>query len=145
MASPALTPESLARLHAAGMTGSRPWSRAEFADLLARSGVFAVGDAQGAALGRVILDEAELLTLVSHPAARRRGHGRAALAAFHSEALTRGAVSVFLEVDAANAPALALYRSCGYAQTGCRRGYYAHPGQPASDALTMTLRLGRAA
>ena len=60
-----MTPEAMAALHARTMTTPRPWSREEFAALLGSPGVFAVGEPTGFALGRVVLDEAELLTLNS--------------------------------------------------------------------------------
>ena len=51
----------MAALHARAFAGQgRAWSAAEFADLLASSLVFAVGDTRGFALGRVIADEAEV-------------------------------------------------------------------------------------
>nr|WP_245866644.1 GNAT family N-acetyltransferase [Kandeliimicrobium roseum] len=135
-----MSPEALARLHAAAME-SRGWSAAEFAALLAQRGVFVTGDSRCFALGRVVVDEAELLMLATDPAHRRQGLGRATLAAFHEEARARDAATAFLEVDEANRAARALYAAAGYAETGRRRGYYRHDGGPATDALTMALRL----
>ena len=51
-----------------------------------------------------------------------------------------GAESLFLEVAADNAPALALYRGLGMVEIGRRKGYYpasAGAGAPRRDALTM--------
>jgi GNAT superfamily N-acetyltransferase len=79
----------MAALHAAAMTVPRPWTEAEFAALLSTPGTFATGDATAFALGRAILDEAELLTIATHPGRRRRGLGRACLAAFEAEARAR--------------------------------------------------------
>lgn len=132
-----MTPEALAALHAAGFTHPRPWSAAEFADLLAARGVFVAGDAEGFVLGRVIADEAELLTLAVAPGARRAGRGRALLAAFEAEAAARGAVSAFLEVAADNAAARALYAGAGWSETGRRRAYYSAPGGARVDAVLM--------
>jgi ribosomal-protein-alanine N-acetyltransferase len=131
----------MAALHAAAMTIPRPWSAAEFASLLATPGTFATGDTRAFALGRVILDEAELLTIATHPGHRRRGHGRAALAAFESEARASGAAVAHLEVAAGNAPALALYDGAGYRRTGLRRGYYRAPDGAAVDAVLMAKAL----
>jgi ribosomal-protein-alanine N-acetyltransferase len=136
-----VTPEALAVLHAAAMTTPRPWSEAEFAALLATPGTFATGDDRVVAMGRVILDEAELLTIATHPGHRRLGLGRAALEAFESEARARGATIAHLEVAADNAPALALYESAGYARTGLRRGYYRSAGGARVDAVLMAKAL----
>lgn len=130
-------PETLAAIHAAAMILPRPWSVAEFASLLSFPGTFATGAAQAFALGRVILDEAELLTLATHPDHRRQGLARAALSAFETEALDRGAATAFLEVAENNAPARALYCAAGYTVTGRRPGYYRTTGAAPVDALLM--------
>jgi [ribosomal protein S18]-alanine N-acetyltransferase len=127
----------MAALHAAAMTVPRPWTEAEFAALLSTPGTFATGDATAFALGRAILDEAELLTIATHPDHRRLGLGRARLAAFEAEAAARGARTAHLEVAAGNAAALALYEGAGYARTGLRRGYYATASGPAADAILL--------
>ena len=75
-------------------------------------------------VGRVIADEAELLTLVVGRAARRRGTGRTLLARFEAEARTRGAEEAFLEVAADNAAARGLYAGAAWYEAGRRRGYY---------------------
>ena len=127
----------MAALHAASFTMPRPWSTAEFRDLLASPRVFALtAGPQGLLLGQVVVDEAELLTIAVHPAQRQQGLGRGLVQDFLAEAARRGAASAFLEVAASNAPALALYRGCGFAETGTRRGYY-HGPEGAVDAVLM--------
>ncbi len=132
-----MTTEALARLHAAAFTHPRPWSAQEFAQLLNSPHVFVVGDARAFAMGRVIADEVELLTIATDPAHRRQGLGTATLAAFHDTARARGAASAFLEVAADNHAARALYHQAGYAQTGLRKAYYRRPDGQASDAVVM--------
>ncbi len=149
-----MTPKALATLHALAMPKGRAWGEKSFADLLASPGIFlslvpsslskyAGGGEQsergaeppttataqsaqipGFALGRVTLDEAELLTLAVHPDHQRRGLGRICLAAFESEALERGATRAFLEVAASNRAARTLYAKAGWAEDGKRPGYY---------------------
>lgn len=130
-----MTPEALAALHAQGFTTPRPWSAAEIASLLASPGVFLIGDVRGFALGRTVLDEAELLTLVTAPGQRRRGLGRSLLVAFGADARRLGATRAFLEVAADNAPALALYQSAGWGVDGRRRGYYQTQAGRRIDAI----------
>lgn len=136
-----MTPAALAALHAAAFTTSRPWSAAEFATLLDSPGILLVGDAEGIALGRVTLDEAELLTIAVPPSLRRAGRGRAVLAAFETAVAARGATRLFLEVADDNAAARALYAGAGYEESGRRPGYYTAPDKRRSDALVLTKSL----
>ena len=132
-----MTPQALADLHAASLTVPRPWSASEFASFLASPQVFCLTRGQdGLLLGRVILDEAELLTLAVAPQSRRQGLGRALVQDFLETARARGAKTAFLEVAAPNQAALALYLAMGFTQTGRRRGYYSAPGG-AQDALIL--------
>ncbi len=137
-----MTPDALATLHAAAFSQSRPWSADEFAALLASPFCFLVGDAKSFALGRAIADEAELLTIATHPDARRMGLARDRLAIFEGIARSRGATSAFLEVAADNPAALGLYTAQCYVQTGQRKAYYARPDAPAVDALMLRKTLG---
>jgi len=136
-----MTPADMAATHAAAFTQSRPWRAEEFADLLTMSGTFACGDARCFALIRVIADEAELLTIATHPDHQRQGLARALMTAWQAEAATRGAARAFLEVAADNPGAIALYDACGYQRVGLRRGYYPRPQAPASDAILMARTL----
>ncbi|WP_074785535.1 GNAT family N-acetyltransferase [Roseovarius tolerans] len=121
-----MTPDDMAACHGRAFAGQgRAWSVAEFTELLESPLVFAMGDARAFALGRVIADEAELLTLACDPAHQRQGLARACLAGFEGEAGARGAVTAFLEVAANNAPARTLYQAAGYSEVARRTGYYA--------------------
>jgi [ribosomal protein S18]-alanine N-acetyltransferase len=132
-----VTPDALAAIHAAAFTDPRPWSAAEFAALMGGPGVFLCTLSQGLVMGRVILDEAELLTIAVDPQAQRRGIGARLLAAFEAESLARGAVTGFLEVSAANPGAQRLYARAGWRETGRRRGYYRHVNGAPCDAIVM--------
>jgi ribosomal-protein-alanine N-acetyltransferase len=137
-----VTPEDLARLHAAAETHDRPWSAPDFADLLAAPGALLIAeDTACFALARTVADEAELLILATHPDARRRGLARAALAALHRAAAQRGVATVFLEVAADNAAARALYDAAGYAETGRRPAYYRRADGRRVDAILMARHL----
>lgn len=128
----------MAALHARCFTVPRPWSQAEFASFLADPAVFALHGDGALLLGRVVLDEAELLTLAVAPETRRQGLGRRLLAGFVATAGARGARHGFLEVAADNGAALALYLGHGWSRAGRRRGYYTRPDAAPVDALTLT-------
>ena len=132
-----MTPTDLAATHRAAFATERPWSAAEFADLLAQRGTILCGCVDSFVLGRVAFDEAEVLTLATHPAMRRRGLARAALADFCDSAVRAGAVTAFLEVAADNTPARALYDGLGFVQAGVRRAYYRRAGATPVDAIVL--------
>jgi len=100
-----------------------------------------VAEAGGFVLARVIVDEAEILTLAVAPAVQRQGLARRLMTAAATRAASQGAACLFLEVSAANAPARALYAACGFTQVGRRRAYY----DDGSDALILRRDLSPAA
>ncbi|SDJ89779.1 ribosomal protein S18-alanine N-acetyltransferase [Aliiruegeria lutimaris] len=136
-----MTPAALAALHTLCFKTPRPWSEEEFAAFQQSAGVFLCARDAGFALGRIMLDEAELLTIAVDPDRQRAGHGRQLMHAYEAEARIRGATTSFLEVSAENDAARALYESCGYAQVGRRRGYYRSPDGKRIDALVFSRRL----
>lgn len=135
-----IAPEVMAATHAAAFTATRAWSAAEFAALLAQPGTILTGDARSFVLGRVVLDEAEVLTVATLPEARRQGLARSRLAAFARAARAAGALTLFLEVAADNTAARALYAAFGLVEAGRRRGYYRTDAGPV-DAIVMRLPL----
>jgi ribosomal protein S18 acetylase RimI-like enzyme len=68
--------------------------------------------------------EAELLRIAVDPAHRGRGLGQALLEACQRDLAAEGMKDLFLEVRAANAPAIRLYGACGWVRCGLRQGYY---------------------
>ena len=84
----------------------------------------------------LIVDEAHIATLATHPDFRRQGLGERVLIASLKAARTEGARRAFLEVRAGNLAAQALYRKHGFLITGRRPQYYKDTGE---DALLMTL------
>lgn len=81
------------------------------------TGLF-VGTEDGAALTTAICvrdgDLAGLFEIATLPSARGRGHGRRAVLSALKWARGRGAVQAWLQVEAENEAALALYRSIGF-------------------------------
>lgn len=130
---------ALAELHASSF--DTPWSSDAFEDLLAQSGVWALADADGFILMRVVADEAEVLTLAVRPAARRAGLARRLVDQALDRAAGQGAARVFLEVAADNAAAQALYARAGFREAGRRSRYYARRDGQRVDALLLALEL----
>ncbi|MEO0916507.1 MAG: GNAT family N-acetyltransferase [Pseudomonadota bacterium] len=92
------------------------------------------------AVGRAVLNEAELLTLAVDPRLQRRGLGRACLNEFEMRAAAEGAEVLHLEVAETNHAARALYTSVGWHDVGRRRSYYTSP-TGRIDAILMTKQL----
>lgn len=136
-----LSPAQMADLHSVCFVNPRPWSAAEFAALLENPHCFALFHPLGFLLGRALAGEAEILTLAVDPSARRKGIARALVLSFFDAARSRSAENAFLDVAADNAAAIALYVSCGFAQTGLRRRYYHSTGGAAVDAILMACPL----
>lgn len=138
-----MKPAELAQLHALCFETPRPWTEHEFTDLLAMTGVYCCkADRDGFAVGRLLLDECELLTLAVAPVARGRGLGRRLLADFETRARMGGARTALLEVSAENLPARHLYETQGYRHAGTRKGYYREPSGHLIDALVLSRDLG---
>lgn len=106
-----------------------PWSAQDLTALIGTPGIFALaaladGDLVGFILCRTAADEAEVLTLATAPAARRRGIASTLLDRAAVRVLSDGADALFLEVAEDNIPARALYAAQGFAQVGRRPRYY---------------------
>lgn len=137
-----MSPEDMAALYGAAFAQSRAWSAAEISGLLAQPTTFAIAaGAAGFALGRVVADEAELITLAVAPEMRRTGVGRGLLAGFEAAAKARGAVRALLEVAADNRAALGLYRADEWRESARRRGYYRRINGVHCDAIILAKAL----
>lgn len=137
-----MTAEAMAALHARAFgPEGRAWREEEFEQLLCSAHAFVIQSGDGFALGRVIADEAELLTIAVDPDRRCKGLGGRILTNVEREAAARGAARIFLEVAADNAAARALYLRAGYGQIACRAGYYRRASGPPADALILQKRL----
>jgi ribosomal-protein-alanine N-acetyltransferase len=84
----------------------------------------------------LILDEAHIATIATHPDYRHQGVARALLAVALRQSIQRGAKSATLEVRASNIHAQALYHQFGFDIVGRRRRYYRDNQE---DALLMTV------
>lgn len=135
-----MTARSLAAIHAAAFPEGA-WTERTFADLLQQPEVLLTGDGSAFVLGRVIADEAEVLTLATHPAQQRKGLADRWLKDFIDRAMQAGANRVFLEVAADNDAARKLYAKYGFEQVGLRQGYYRRSNNLRVDALVLSRKL----
>lgn len=124
------------------------WSAAAIERVLDPAGSFALlarlgPRPLGFLLCRLILDEAEILSIGVHPDHRRHGVGRLLLAASIARAEALDARWMFLEVAEDNGPARALYGALEFEQTGWRAGYYPRGEGRSISAVLMSRRIGR--
>jgi len=82
----------------------------------------------------LLLDEAHIATVASHPDWRGCGLGQWLMLALLDAAMARGAATSTLEVRAGNLPAKRLYEKLGYEVAGVRKRYY----RDGEDGLIMT-------
>ena len=134
----------MAEIHRTAFPATEAWSRDVMLLQLGMQATFGlVYSRAGMILGRVTVDEAEILTLAVDPGQRRRGIGTALLGAAMARATKLGAAFMFLEVAVTNDAARALYAAHGFTEAGLRRHYYTD----GTDALILrsTLATGIAA
>jgi ribosomal-protein-alanine N-acetyltransferase len=130
---------AIAHLHAASF--HRGWSDTEIERMLLDRHVLAHRAVSGRALAgfilsRMVVDEAEILSVAVAPRSRSRGLARRLLDLHLRRLAGLGTRSVFLEVEEGNEPALRLYRRAGFRQVGRREGYY----QESRGAAALILR-----
>jgi len=136
--------ESLQILH--GQAFAHGWGAEAFRSFLDDNQVIGFGayvknhrpfsikrELRGFILARLVCGEAEILTFTIDKSARRGGLGRALLEHLLRHLYSERAEALFLEVDEHNAPALSLYKSLGFAETGRRKAYYDAASQVISE------------
>ena len=111
------------------------------AGFLAAPGSVLVHEAKAFALGRIIVGEAELLTIAVDPDAQRQGLGRICLKRFVETCRERQACRILLEVAETNQAARTLYGTEGFVEDGRRKGYYRTSGAEPIDAILMSMLL----
>ena len=82
--------------------------------------------------------DSELETIVTAASHQRQGIAKKLFEALLNELRCAGATHITLEVRLSNHPAIALYKSLGFNQSGSRPRYYA---DPVEDAVLMILSL----
>lgn len=133
----------MAAIHTDGF--DHPWSADTLVTLLGGPGVMAfiameADEPLGFILSRVVVDEAEVLTIAVRAEFRRRGIGALLLRAAAEHAVSAGAERFFLEVAEGNMAARCLYSSLTFTEVGRRKAYYDLPGGR-QDALVLVAPL----
>lgn len=99
-----------------------------------------VVDLDGKIVGMIVawllVDEAHIATIATHPDHRRQGVARKLLTYALRYMSKEGAVNSFLEVRESNVPAQEMYRQFGYEPVGRRKRYYKDTDE---DAILMNL------
>jgi len=136
---------AIAALHAAAFR--RGWSEQEVETLLLDRHVIADrasrrGRLAGFIMARLVVDEAEILSVAVARGAQGRGLAGRLLALHLRRLAGLGARTVFLEVDEHNAPALRLYVRAGFREVARRSNYYPGATGKAANALVLRRDLG---
>ena len=94
------------------------------------------GKIAGMIVAWLLVDEAHVATIATHPDHRRQGIARKLLTYALRYMSKEGAVTSFLEVRESNTAAQEMYREFGYEAVGRRKRYYKDTDE---DAILMTL------
>lgn len=121
------------------------WSAEDFNKLLSEPTVFGFsarpeGEPRkliGFVLARLVVDEAEILTIAVAASSRKLGAGHALMDAVLRHLHHERAASLFLEVDHNNRAAQALYNRLGFIKVGDRPSYYQHADGTYASALIL--------
>jgi ribosomal-protein-alanine N-acetyltransferase len=135
--------EDIPTVHAIDMLSfSLPWPERSFQFELTENPVSRgwVAESDGRLAARLVLwlivDEAHIATIATHPDFRRQGIGERLMVEALLAARVEGASRAFLEVRASNLGALAMYKKYGFVIVGVRPKYYKNNNE---DAILMNL------
>lgn len=111
---------------------ANPWSESAIrAELENNCSEIYISLINGRAAGYVniytVLDEIDIVRVAVLPQYRRKGAARSMLEA----ALSEKQGTVYLDVRESNYPAISLYKSIGFEDTGIRKDYYSNPTENA--------------
>ena len=129
--------EKIARLFAVGFSDG--WSEASIEKSFDTGNFYALGTVGktenliGAITFTLAGDTADICDIVVLPDKRRQGIGKRLILSAAEEIRKSGAKKIFLEVRKSNAPAIALYLSCGFNTVFERKKYYSD----GEDALVL--------
>lgn len=110
------------------VSNSAPWSeisfRREIANPDAHYFVAQDNGVVGFAGFWTLIDEAHITTIAVRPESRKKGVGRMLMQSLLESAAKLGMTCATLEVRVGNSPAIHLYQSLGFLNSGIRKNYY---------------------
>ena len=113
----------------------KSWSEQEFLNLFSLNTTKGWMDEGSLLMISHVLDEIEILTILTHPDFRGQGKAKALLEHLISYAKENNVTKIFLEVNIENQPAISLYEKMGFIKTGVRKNYYKMKDGTFRDAL----------
>lgn len=136
----------IASMHAALFDPA--WSEASLRNMLTAPGATALiakvrlhpqnpPASAGFIIGRLVADEAEILSLGVCAPFQRYGIGRRLVEGLIRAVAAAGGTHLYLEVATDNSAAIALYRGLAFAEIGRRRAYYQRSDGTSCDALML--------
>jgi ribosomal-protein-alanine N-acetyltransferase len=138
-----MTPEDIAQVVAIDQASfSLPWPERSFRFEVTENPASRawVAESDGKITGMIVawllVDEAHIATIATHPGSRRQGIAGRLLSHALIEMRREGATHSVLEVRASNTAAQEMYRRSGFVESGRRPRYYR---DNAEDAILMTL------
>ncbi|MBX3487296.1 MAG: GNAT family N-acetyltransferase [Candidatus Paracaedibacteraceae bacterium] len=131
----------LHEIHAASVDPA--WSEDSFSSLLALPTVFgfAAENLSCFILYSIVAEDAEILTIATHPDYRRQGFARQLMINSFDTLNKQGIKTLFLEVDVSNKPAITLYEKLNFQVYGHRPNYYKNSLGFLSDAQLMQKKI----
>ena len=102
---------------------NKPWSADDFRDLK-NSGCEIIMSENGFIVYRIVVDEAEIITIGVNPEMRRNGIASAMIGIIEKTLKNQGVKKIFLEVASNNIAAQKLYENSGFVRVGLRPRYY---------------------
>ena len=131
--------DAMTQLHASAF--EKPWNEKEFEGLLSLSTTKGWMDEESLLLFSHVLDEVEILTILTHPNARGQGKAVALLNHLIQYAKENNVRQIFLEVNIENQPAISLYEKMGFTKTGVRKKYYKMKDGTFCDGFVYLLKI----
>ena len=114
--------EKLSNLHKKCFP-NKPWSADDFRDLK-QSGCEIIMSENGFIVYRIVVDEAEIITIGVNPEMRRGGIASAMICIIEKTLKNQGVKKIFLEVASNNVAGQNLYKNNGFLPVGIRPKYY---------------------
>ena len=125
-------------LHA--LSFDKPWTKDEFLSLFSLPTTRGWIDKTGLLLISHVLDEIEILTILTHPDFRGQGRATAFLNHLILYAKENNVRQIFLEVNESNLPAIYLYEKVGFKKISVRKNYYRQKDNTFKDAFVYCMK-----